>query len=109
MRDLATFVALYLSLYVAFVLGIYTLDRAYDHFLTSVEQSSIPAFDKTGCRIQELSDVTYVLFTLSFGDNLKDVLKEGRQDGTNACGGLQVLEQSNWLYLLYTVAFPYFY
>ena len=89
------FMALYLSLYVAFVLGIYTLHRAYNHFMAAAEQSSIPADDKIGCRVQDLSDVTYVLFTLSFGDNLKDVLKEGRQDGTNACGGLQVLKQAN--------------
>ena len=93
------FVALYLSLYVAFVLGIHTLDRAYGHFIAVVEQSPLPALDKLGCRAKQLSDVTYVLFTLSFGDNLKDVLSEGRQDSTNTCGGLQVL--SRFLFFLY--------
>ena len=84
------FIALYLSLYVAFVLGIFTLDRAYEHFFTAVEQSPLPDSDKLGCRVRILSDVTYVLFTLSFGDNLKDVLSEGRQDAMNVCGGMQV-------------------
>jgi hypothetical protein len=90
-RDIAVFIAVYLSLYVAFFLGIYTLDRSYGHFITAVEQSSLPDVDKVGCRVKQLSDVTYVLFTLSFGDNLGDVLGEGRQDANNACGGLQVL------------------
>jgi hypothetical protein len=90
-RDVAVFIAVYLSLYVAFFLGIYTLDRSYRQFITAVEQSSLSDVDKVGCRVQELSDVTYVLFTLSFGDNLGDVLGEGRQDANNACGGLQVL------------------
>ena len=85
------FMALYLSLYVAFVLGIYTLDRAYGYFIAAVEQSQLSALDKLGCQAKQLSDVTYVLFTLSLGDNLKDVLSEGRQDATNSCGGLQVL------------------
>ena len=85
------FMALYLSLYVAFILGIHTLDRAYEHFIAAVEQSPLSALDKLGCRAKQLSDVTYVLFTLSFGDNLKDVLSEGRLDPTNTCGGLQVL------------------
>jgi hypothetical protein len=90
-RDIALFIALYLSLYVAFFLGIYTLDRAYGHYITAVEESSLPDLDKAGCRVKKLSDVTYLLFTLSFGDNLGDVLDEGRQDATNACGGLQVI------------------
>ena len=104
-KDIAVFLALYLSLYVAFVLGIYTLDRAYVHFIAVVEESSLPIVDKLGCRVQELSDVTYVLFTLSFGDNLKDVLSEGRQDATNACGGLKVLLSP---YKNSVSTFPYF-
>ncbi len=84
------FIALYLSLYAAFVLGIYTLDRAYGRFFTAVEQSSLPALEKLGCRVPAPFDVTYMLFTLSFGDNLQDVLSEGRQNGSNICGGMQV-------------------
>jgi hypothetical protein len=91
-RDIALFIALYLSLYLAFFLGIHTLDRAYGHFIAAVEQSSLPDSEKVGCRAKKLFDVTYVLFTLSFGDNLGDVLGEGRQDASNSCGGLQVLK-----------------
>ncbi len=76
----------------AFSLGIYTLDRSYGHFINAVEESSLPELDKAGCRVSRLSDVTYVLFTLSFGDNLGNVLGEGRQDATNTCGGLEVLQ-----------------
>ncbi len=93
-RDIALFVALYLSLYVAFFLGIYTLDRAYGDFFAAVEHSSLPDSEKAGCRVKKLFDVTYILFTLSFGDNLQDVLGEGRQDESNSCGGLQVLQSS---------------
>ncbi len=93
-RDIALFIALYLSLYVAFFLGVYTLDRSYKNFFAAVEKSSLPAMDKVGCSFKKLSDVTYVLFTLSFGDNLGDVLAEGRQDEANVCGGLEVFTAS---------------
>jgi hypothetical protein len=93
-RDIALFIALYLSLYVAFFLGIYTLARSYKNFFAAVEQSPLPDMDKVGCRFQKLTDITYVLFTLSFGDNLGDVLAEGRQDATNICGGLEVFKST---------------
>mmetsp|Transcript_60930 Transcript_60930/g.127721 ORF Transcript_60930/g.127721 Transcript_60930/m.127721 type:complete len:990 (-) Transcript_60930:733-3702(-) len=98
-RDIGMFISLYLSLYVAFVLGIYTLDRTHGNFFAAVEQSSLPASDKLGCRVRELSDVTYDLFTLSFGDNLKDVLSEGRKE----CEGLQPDSLHNILLVVWII------
>jgi hypothetical protein len=89
-RDIATFLCVYLSLYAGFALAIYTLDRAYGRYFSAVEASSVPDYEKSGCTVVLLSDVTYTLFTLSFGDNLLGVLTPGRQQPENECGDIQV-------------------
>ena len=97
MRDIATFLSVYLSLYAGFALAIYTLDRAYIRYFTAVELSALPDFQKVGCAVERLTDVTYTLFTLSFGDNLLGVLTPGRQEADNVCGGIEV-STSDWEY-----------
>ena len=85
------FAAVYISLYVAFVLGIYTLDRAYYRYFTAVEQTS--SIEDPGCEysIELMTDVSYYLFTIGFGDNLSGTLTNGRQTAENVCGNLMVL------------------
>ena len=87
------FVSIYLSLYCAFILGIYTLNRSYHRYFAAVATSpGLSPDEVVGCNSTiMLSDIQYQLFTVSFGDGLMSALSPGRQNDGNYCGGIMVL------------------
>ena len=77
-------------------MAISTLDRAYLQFFNAVENSPEAinfeaSNNPSPCQGEIMSDLTYLLFGLSFGDNLGGTLDLGRQNMENACAGLKVL------------------
>jgi hypothetical protein len=85
------FVAFYLSLLCAFLLGIYTLSRTYERFFAVVENSALSDYNKAGCHnLRSMSDISYQLFTITFGDNMMSALTPGRDMRDNFCGGIMV-------------------
>ena len=91
--DIAKFLVVYLSLFAGFALAINTLDRAYLRYFYAVENSKEAAnFEgsSTACQGEMMSDLTYLLFGLSFGDNLGGTLGLGRENESNSCAGVQV-------------------
>jgi hypothetical protein len=84
------FIIIYLSLFCAFTLAIYTLNRTYERYFAVVENSALSDYDKAGCsKSIILSDISYQLFTVSFGDGVMAALNPGRLD--SSCGGIMVI------------------
>jgi hypothetical protein len=88
-KDFSMFASVYLSLFCAFTLGIYTLNRAYERYFAVVESSALSDHYKAGCNSLSLSDIGYQLISVTFGDGVMSALTPGRSD--SSCGGIMVI------------------